>query len=393
MIERVILIVLDGAGVGEMPDADKYNDKGANTLGHVFKSMGADFICPNMEKLGLLKILNLPSQMKDDDILGCYGKSKIASPGKDTVTGHWEMMGIILKEPFPTFTNGFPKELIEDFESRIGVKTLGNVAASGTEIINLLGDEHVKTGCPIIYTSADSVFQIAAHEESFGLARLYEISQAAREMLVGKYALGRVIARPFIGSNGAYKRTVNRKDLSISPYSKTLLDVLKSSGGQTKAIGKIEDIFNFCGITHSVHSHSNDEGMEAILEEVLESAGGKTLIFANLVDFDSLWGHRRDFISYANGLKNFDNYLPRLISAMGEKDLLIITADHGCDPTHKAHTDHTREYVPTMIYGKSAKSNIAIGERETLSDIAQTIADIFELEPLETGQSFKNLIL
>ena len=393
MINRVILIVLDGAGVGEMPDAQKYNDAGSNTLGHVFKSMGSDFTCANMEKLGLFKILNLPSDMKDSDILGCYGKSAIASPGKDTVTGHWEMMGLILKEPFPTFPNGFPQDLIKDFESHIGIKTLGHHAASGTEIINRLGDEHVATGFPIIYTSADSVFQIAAHEESFGLERLYEISQIAREMLVGKYCLGRVISRPFIGSNGAYKRTANRKDLAVSPFSDTLLDILKSAKEQTVAVGKIEDIFNFRGITKSIHSRSNEEGMEVILKEILEIAQKKTLIFANLVDFDSLWGHRRDFISYANGLKNFDNYLPRLISAMNEKDLLIITADHGCDPTYKAHTDHTREYVPLMIYGEKAKRNVDIGTRKTLTDVAQTIADIFDLSPLKNGQSFKDSII
>ncbi|MDR1952066.1 MAG: phosphopentomutase [Elusimicrobiota bacterium] len=393
MIEKIILIILDSVGAGEMPDSAEYGDKGADTLGHIFKFMGQDYSLANMEKLGLYKILNLKSSLSKDDILGCYGKMATKSRAKDTTSGHWEMAGIILEKPFPVFPNGFPDDLICEFEKRIGVKIIGNCAASGTEIINRLGDEHVETGFPIVYTSADSVFQIAAHEKLFGLDNLYKISKIARELLTGDYGVGRVIARPFLGENGNYYRTQNRRDFSLDPVGETILDILKAAGANTVAVGKIEDIFNFRGITKSIHSKSNKEGMRVTLDETLSEKKGKTLIFTNLVDFDMLWGHRRDIVSYANGLKEFDNYLPQLLSAMTDKDMLIITADHGCDPSYKAHTDHTREYVPLLVYGKALKKGADLGIRDTLSDIDQTIADIFNVSKMKNGKSFKEEIL
>jgi phosphopentomutase len=394
MSKRITLIVLDSVGAGALPDATDYGDKDANTLGHIFENMGSKFSLPNMEKLGLYKILNLKSTIPDSELCGSYGKMMTKSPAKDTTAGHWEMGGIVLDKPFPTYPNGFPEDVIEAFKKCAGVEgILGNCTASGTEIINRFGDEHVKTGFPIIYTSADSVFQIAAHEKKFGLNRLLEICEIARKLLIGDHAVGRVIARPFIGENGKYTRTPNRKDFSLDPLSDTILDVLKSEGKETIAIGKIEDIFNFRGITKSIHTRSNKEGMKETLTQVLLPIDKSTLIFVNLVDFDMLWGHRRDLVSYANGLKDFDNYLPQLISAMTDKDLLIITADHGCDPSYKAHTDHTREYVPLLVYGAKAKAGVDLGIRQSLADIGQTVADVLGVARLQNGRSFKGEIL
>ncbi|MDR2772847.1 MAG: phosphopentomutase [Elusimicrobiota bacterium] len=394
-MERIFLIVLDSVGAGEMPDADKYGDKGANTLGHILEAKGSGFSLPNMEKLGLHHLLNLNSSLKQSDLLGNYGKMASLSPAKDTTAGHWEMTGIVLKKPFPVFLHGFPKDLIDEFENLIGTKILGNCAASGTEIINRLGDEHVRTGYPIVYTSADSVFQIAAHEQKFGLDNLYKISKIARKMLTGDYAVGRVIARPFLGENGNYTRTKNREDFSIDPIGETILDVLKANGQNVTAVGKIEDIFNFRGITKSIHSRSNEEGMDVTLKEAQLPVKDdkKNLVFVNLVDFDMLWGHRRDVDSYAAGLKAFDDFLPKLTAALTDKDMLIITADHGCDPTYKAHTDHTREYVPLLVFGKSLKKGVNLGIRKTLADIGQTTADIFGMPQIENGTSFKGEII
>ncbi|MDR2395582.1 MAG: phosphopentomutase [Endomicrobium sp.] len=393
MKKRVVLIVLDSAGIGELPDSAIYKDKGTNTIGHIFDFIGNSFSLPNMAKLGLYKIINTKNVLPDVFVEGCYGKMMTKSPAKDTTAGHWEMAGIILKKPFPVYPNGFPKELIERFEQKIGTRILGNIVASGTEIIKDLGKKHQETGFPIVYTSADSVFQIAAHEQIFGLVRLYEICQIARNILVGDNAVGRVIARPFIGQDGNYVRTSNRKDYSLTPLETTILDELKSSGSDVVGIGKIPDIFNAKGITKSVHTTGNFNGMDVTLDELHQSFEKNKLIFTNLVDFDMLWGHRRNVEAYAKGLKDFDNFLPKLIENLLEDDILIITADHGCDPTYKLHTDHTREYVPVLMYGKKLKKDINIGVRDTLSDIAQTMADIFGLPKMNNGTSFKDVLI
>jgi phosphopentomutase len=392
MTKRIILIVLDSVGIGELPDAAVYNDKGANTLGHIFNALGDSFFLPNLAKLGLYKIINTKNHLPEVKIIGCYGKMMIKSPAKDTTAGHWEMSGIILKNPFPVYPCGFPKEIIDNFEKLIGTKVLGNHVISGTEIIKQLGVQHQETGYPIIYTSADSVFQIAAHEESFGLNRLYEICQIARNLMQGDNAVGRIIARPFIGTKGNYTRTTNRRDYSLVPPETTILDKIKNSKGEVIGVGKVEDIFNGRGITKTIHTKENLYGMKVTLDEVNQSSKAQTLIFTNLVDFDILWGHRRNTEAYANALKDFDVFLPNLIKALKDDDILIITADHGCDPTYKLHTDHTREYVPLLIYGKKLKRNVDLGVRETLSEISQTIADIFGIPKMKNGNSFKCLI-
>ncbi|MDR3253773.1 MAG: phosphopentomutase [Endomicrobium sp.] len=394
MPKRVILIVLDSVGVGELPNAAVYRDEGANTMGHIFDSMGDSFFLPNMAELGLYKLLNdKKKSFFDVNINGCFGKMATKSLAKDTTAGHWEIAGIVLSEPFPVYQDGFPKEIIEEFEKQIGIKIIGNYSASGTEIIKQLGLEHQKTGCPIVYDSADSVFQIAAHEETFGLNRLYEICKIARSILRDKNAVGRVIARPFTGANGIYTRTINRRDYSLTPFENTILDEIKNSNGNVTAIGKVEDIFNSEGIINSIHTKDNLSGMQATLNEVKQYFDKQTLIFTNLVDFDMLWGHRRNVSAYAEGLKDFDGFLPILIKELKDDDILIITADHGCDPSYKFHTDHTREYVPLLLYGKKLKKNVNLGVRDTLSDIAQTIADIFKLSVMKNGLSFKNLII
>ncbi|MDR1474449.1 MAG: phosphopentomutase [Endomicrobium sp.] len=392
MAKRIILIVLDSLGIGELPDAAVYNDKGANTLGHIFDTLGQSYTLPNLAKLGLYKIVNTKNHLPNTEVVGCYGKMMTKSPAKDTTAGHWEMSGIILKKSFPTYPHGFPKEIIYKFEKLIGTKVLGNCVASGTEIIKQLGEEHQITNYPIVYTSADSVFQIAAHEKSFGLNRLYEISQIARDLMQGDNAVGRVIARPFIGTEGNYTRTANRRDYSLTLPETTILDKIKQSGKEVVAIGKIEDVFKGRGITTAIHTKSNLNGMDVTLNEINQSNQKQILIFTNLVDFDMLWGHRRNVDAYAKGLKDFDDFLPELIKALNDDDILIITADHGCDPTYKIHTDHTREYVPLLVYGKKLKRNIDLGIRETLSDIAQTISAILGISKMKNGNSFKDLI-
>lgn len=413
-INRVILIVLDSVGVGELPDAYKYNDTGANTLEHIFKQMEEDFVLENMGKLGLYNIIPHPYGYKPNNIIGCYGKMATLSPAKDTTAGHWELAGIVLDDPFPTYPNGFPKELIEEFEKQIGTKVLGNCVASGTEIIQRLGDKHYKTGYPIVYTSADSVFQIAASEEPeiFGLKKLYECCEIARKLLVGKHAVGRVIARPFKIIDDIYTRTPNRKDYSLKPPIQTILDKIRNIKGSVVGIGKISDIFAGKGIYISYHTKGNSVGIQKTIDSIVNPqiykdyytgvkdlcpdpnpSERKYLIFTNLVDFDMLWGHRRNVDAYAQGLKYFDRILPKIMDVMCDNDLLIITADHGCDPTYTKHTDHTREYVPLLVYGPAIKQNINLGIRKTLSDVAQTIADIFEIEPMKNGTSFKDEIL
>ena len=415
-INRVILVVLDSVGVGELPDSAKYNDYGANTLKHIFEQMEEDFVLENMGKLGLYNIIPHPYGYKPKDIIVCYGKMATLSPAKDTTAGHWELAGIILDKPFPTYPNGFPKELIEEFEKLIGTKVLGNCVASGTEIIQRLGKEHDKTGYPIVYTSADSVFQIAANEtpEIFGIKKLYECCEIARKLLVGKHAVGRVIARPFKLTDDIYTRTSNRKDYSLKPLEQTILDKIININGSVVGIGKISDIFADRGIYISYHTKGNSVGIQKTIESIVDPQiykndninieikklcpdtnpkERKHLIFTNLVDFDMLWGHRRNVDAYAQGLKYFDRMLPKIMDVMCDNDLLIITADHGCDPTYTKHTDHTREYVPLLVYGPSIKQNVNLGVRKTLSDVAQTIADIFEIERMKNGTSFKDEIL
>jgi phosphopentomutase len=385
-------LYLDSVGVGELPDAAAYNDKVANTLGHIFNALGDSFFLPNLANLGLYKIINTKNRLPEVEVIGCYGKMMTESPAKDTTAGHWEMSGIILKKPFPVYPYGFPKEIIDNFEKLIGTKVLGNYVISGTEIIKQLGAQHQKTGYPIVYTSADSVFQIAAHEESFGLNRLYEICQIARDLMQGDNSVGRIIARPFVGTEGNYTRTTNRRDYSLAPPETTILDEIKNSQGEVVGVGKIEDIFNGRGITKAIHTKGNLNGMETTLNELNQSSKVQTLIFTNLVDFDMLWGHGRNIEAYANGLKDFDVFLPNFIKALKDDDILIITADHGCDPTYKLHTDHTREYVPLLVYGKKLKRNVDLGVRETLSDISQTVADIFGIPKMKNGDSFKGSI-
>lgn len=391
-LNRFILVVLDSAGIGELPDAEKYGDKGADTLGHVIESSGSDFVLPNLAFLGLYNLFHKKYLKSAVELIGSYGKMECASLGKDTTVGHWEIAGIILNKPFPTYPNGFPKELIFEFEKRIGTKILGNYPASGTEIIKQLGQEHCRTGYPIVYTSADSVFQIAAHEKSFGLEKLYDVCRIARQMLSGEHGVCRVIARPFKGKPGSFVRTENRRDFSLSPAGTTILDKIKNSDGEVTAVGKIEDIFNKQGITKAIHTRSNSEGISVTIDAVSKEPHSPTLIFTNLVDFDMLWGHRRNVKAYADGLKEFDNSLPAIIAKMRGEDILIITADHGCDPTFTRHTDHTREYVPLLVYGKKIKAGVNLKVRSTFADIAQTIADTFNLPPMEHGTSFKQSI-
>lgn len=397
-IKRVILIILDGFGVGALPDAKEYKDDGANTLTHIYETI-PDFNLPNMSALGIYKLItNYKLPITNRELIGSYGKMAERSKGKDTTTGHWEISGIILEEPFPTYPNGFPKEIIDSYEKLIGKKTIGNFPCSGTEILKLLGEEHCKTGYPIIYTSADSVFQIAENETVVPLQELYKHCEIAREMLGNppfeKHKVGRVIARPFVGnSKENFKRTENRRDYSIKPFQPTILDYIKNSGGKVIGIGKIEDIFANQGLTESAHTTNNKNGIQKIIEYITSPSLLTThysLIFVNLVDFDMLWGHRRAVKEYYDGLKYFDDNLPRIISELKETDLLIITSDHGNDPTFLQHTDHTREYVPLLIYSKNKNfvRGKNLGIRETFADIAKTVDELFGLKKISVGKSF-----
>lgn len=362
--------MLDSVGIGEMPDAAKYGDAGSDTLGNIAKQRPLRL--PNLVRLGLANIKPLAGLIPPDAPQGAFGKCTLASPGKDTTTGHWEMVGIHLKKPFPVYPHGFPPEIISEFERRTGRKVIGNKAASGTEIIRELGDEHVRTGSPIVYTSADSVFQIAAHQDVISLDELYRICETAREILRGPYEVGRVIARPFTGTSGHYMRTANRRDFAVPPPEGMLLDLLSAGEVPVTSIGKIADIFLNRGITESVKTKSNAGGMKQIELAMERQAYG--LIFANLVDFDMLFGHRNDVEGYAEALEAFDCWLPGL--QLIEGDLVILTADHGCDPTTPS-TDHSREYTPLLVYGPRVKSGVALGTRATLSDIGQTVAENF----------------
>ncbi|HJS51853.1 MAG TPA: phosphopentomutase [Pyrinomonadaceae bacterium] len=381
---RICLMVLDSAGIGEMPDAADWGDAGADTFGNILKSRKVDL--PNLQRLGLGSIRPLEGVPAAKDPIGSYGKCALKSNGKDTTTGHWEMAGIVLEKAFPTFPKGFPEKVINEFVWRTGVPgVLGNEPASGTEIIKVFGEEHIRTGKPIVYTSADSVFQIAAHEQVIPVVRLYEICEIARKMLDGEFKVGRVIARPFLGDSSAdFKRTENRHDYAVSPPPQNLLPLVNDAGLDVVCIGKIASIYDSVGVTEDLEAKNNDQTVEQTINAL--KADTKGLIFSNMVDFDMLYGHRRDTEGYAKALERFDSQLPSIFDAMREDDLLILTADHGNDPTFRG-TDHTREYVPLLVFGKTAKHGVDLGTRESLSDIGQTIADNFSLE-LSDGTSF-----
>jgi phosphopentomutase len=385
--KRIVLMVLDSAGIGAMPDAAAWGDAGADTLGHVIDAERPSL--PRLQKLGLGNIRFIPGLPPAENPEGSYGKAAILSNGKDTTVGHWEMAGLITARPFPTYPKGFPDPIIKAFTELIGREVLGNKPASGVEIIKELGPEHVRTGKPIVYTSADSVFQIAAHEETIPLEELYRICEIARRMLTGVDQVGRVIARPFIGVAGSFQRTRNRKDFAISPPDRTLLDILKDAGFATIGIGKIPSIFNFIGFTEQVEAHDNAESIDQIIH-VLERAP-EGLIFANLVDFDMLWGHRRDSKSYAEGLERLDRRIPEIQEAMRDDDCLIITADHGCDPAARG-SDHTREYVPILVYNRILQGGINLGLRQTLADMGQTIAENYKVT-IPIGDSFLSKLM
>ncbi|HEV2492451.1 MAG TPA: phosphopentomutase [Terriglobia bacterium] len=385
--ERIILIVLDSVGIGAMPDAAAYGDVGRDTLGHIAERHGLRL--PNLTRLGLANIRPLAGLSPAAHPEGAYGKATLLSPGKDTTAGHWEMAGIILDRPFPTYPHGFPRELMEKFEQAIGRKTLGNYPASGTEIIKQLGEEHVKTGQPIVYTSGDSVFQVAAHEDVIPIEELYRICRIARELLQGEHRVGRVIARPFVGKPGAFVRTERRHDYAVEPPRPMLLDVLQQAGLEVIGVGKIPDIFLNRGITHPLAGHNNREALESTLAAVADAWRGLT--FTNLVDFDMLYGHRLDIAGYARALEEVDAFLPKLLGALRPDDLLILTADHGCDPLGPS-TDHSREYVPVLATGPRVRHGVNLGTRSTLADIGQTVAQNFGIE-IPHGVSFLKEIL
>jgi phosphopentomutase len=378
---RIALIVLDSVGIGEMPDAADYGDTGADTLGHTLGSR--EVRIPNLRQMGLANIRRLPVDPVEAPT-GGFGKAATSSRGKDTTTGHWEMGGIITSKPFPTYPNGFPTRVIEPFERAIGLRVLGNKPASGTEIIKELGEEHVRTGRPIVYTSADSVFQIAAHEQVVPLNQLYQWCQIAREQLTGADEVGRVIARPFVGERGNFRRTEARQDYAIDPPEDTLLDRMKSAGLTVAAVGKIGSIFCHRGTTAELKAGNNNASVDQTLRAL--GSTGRGLIFTNLVDFDMLYGHRNDVEGYACALEDFDSRLPEIQQAMCDDDLLMISADHGCDPGDVS-TDHTREYVPVLTWGRRARAGVDIGTRSSLADIGQTVAENFELI-LQAGRSF-----
>ena len=380
---RILLIVLDGAGIGAMPDAPEWGDAGSDTLGHILESRPLHL--PNLQRYGLGNIRslqNLPALQQPE---GSFGRCALKSNGKDTTTGHWEMAGIVLQQAFPTYPDGFPKAILDRFISETGVPgVLGNVPASGTEIIKDLGAEHVATGKPIVYTSADSVFQIAAHEEVIPLERLYEICETARRILDGEHKVGRVIARPFLGTPGNFYRTENRHDYAVPPPRANLLPALKDEDLDVVCIGKIASIYDSMGVTEDLTAKNNQQSIDQTIHALQQDSRG--LIFSNLVDFDMLYGHRRDTPGYAGALEHFDSSLPHIEAAMRDGDLMIITADHGNDPTFPG-TDHTREYGPLLVFGKTARPGVDLGTRGSLADIGQTVAENFGLK-LTAGESF-----
>ena len=380
---RVIVIVIDSLGVGALPDAALYGDEGSNTLGNI--AAERPLRVPNLQALGISRVVPLAGLTPAGTPLGAYGRMAEVSPGKDSVTGHWELMGLQISKAFPTFPAGFPGDAMREFERRIGRPTLGNVVASGTQVIEELGPEHLKTGWPIIYTSADSVFQIAAHEDVIPVPDLYGMCAIAYTQFVEGMGIGRVIARPFVGSPGSFRRTANRHDYAIPPAGDTLLDVLTRTGVPVLSIGKVKDLFAGRGITASVHTASDAQGMDELERAVAEAPPG--LVFANLVDFDAMYGHRNDTAGYAANLERFDERLGRLMPMLREADLLVLTADHGNDPTTPS-TDHSREFVPVLAFGPRVRRGAALGDRETFADLGQTIAGVFGVGPLAHGRSF-----
>ena len=390
MINRAIVIVLDGFGVGELPDANNYGDVGSNTLKGIYDNTKLNL--PNMKKLGLYNIPQIGIDEKEENVVGAYGKAIEQSVGKNSPVGHWEISGFILKNGFKTYPNAFPKDLINEFIKETGVKgILCNEVGSGTEILKRFGEEHIRTGYPIIYTSADSVFQIAAHEDVIPVEELYRICKIARKILDNpKYNVGTVIARPFVGDKPEnFTRTYNRKDFESETFGKTMLDIISQNKKDVIAIGKIEDLFVGRGITKEIHTSGNADGIEKTIEEIGKQNEG--LIFTNLVDFDMLYGHRNNIEGYAKALEYFDNKLPEIISNMKDTDILIITADHGNDPSTPS-TDHSREYIPILVYGKNVKPNVNLGIRNTYAVISATILDILKMKQLE-GTSFKDEII
>lgn len=382
MFRRIVWIVLDSVGIGEMPDAAEYGDQGSDTLGNIARVRGLHL--PHLARLGLGNIKPLAGIPAAASPAAAFGRCRLASPGKDTTTGHWEMAGIHLERPFPLYPNGFPREIMNEFERRIGRGTLGNKAASGTEIIKELGEEHLRTGSPIVYTSADSVFQVAAHEEVIALAELYRICEKAREILRGPHEVGRVIARPFAGTPGHFTRTPNRHDYAVPPPPGMLLDRLAERGVRVHGVGKISDVFLGRGLCASDKTANNGDGMAKTLKALGAESDG--LIFVNLVDFDQQYGHRNDVEGYAAALEQFDAWVPELEGALGAGDLAILTADHGCDPTTPS-TDHSREYVPLLVSGPKVRQGVNLGLRATLSDIGQTVAANFGAA-IAHGESF-----
>jgi phosphopentomutase len=382
-VPRAIVLVLDSVGIGALPDAAAYGDEGSDTLGNICRQV--DIRVPALASLGLGCIAPLRGIPPAPAPRGAFGRLAESSAGKDSVTGHWELAGLALDRPFPTFPHGFPRELIEEFERRIGRATIGNVVASGTEIIERLGPEHFRSGAPIVYTSADSVFQVAAHESVIPVPELYRICEVAYELTVEGMGVGRVIARPFVGTPGAFVRTFNRHDYAMVPRGETLLDRLTGAGHVVHAIGKIKDLFAGRGITSSVHTAGDGEVMDAVMRAVDEVPGG--LVFANLVDFDAQYGHRNDVEGYARNLERFDARLEQLLPVLAPSDLLVITADHGNDPTTPS-TDHSREHVPVLLSGAGVRGGTAIGTRSTFADLGQTLAEYFGVPALPFGTSF-----
>jgi len=386
---RAIVIVLDSVGVGALPDASAYGDDGSDTLGHIAQAMGGLHL-PNLERLGLGCLHSVAGVSCPALAEGSYGRMAEMSAGKDTTVGHWEIAGIITRRPFPTFPEGFPPDLIAEYERRIGRRVLGNKVASGTAIIQELGEEHLRTGYPIVYTSADSVFQVAAHEQVVPVEQLYEMCRTARTMLTGEYAVDRVIARPFAGEPGHFYRTERRKDFGLEPPAPTLLDHVKAAGQEVVGIGKIGDIYAHRGLTQEIHTSGNSEGMRALVDSLSSVVSG--LVMVNLVDFDMLYGHRNDVAGYARALVQFDMDLAPLLAALAPGDALFITADHGCDPTTPS-TDHSREYVPLLCYGSRLRRGVDLGVRSSFADLGATVAEMLSVGPLDAGQSFMSLLL
>lgn len=381
---RVFLVVLDGVGMGELPDADRYGDRGANTLRHVAEFAGG-LRLPELEALGLGCLLDLPGVRALADPQGARARMAEKSAGKDSTTGHWEMMGLVLDRPFPTYPEGFPVALLDRWSERVGRGWLGNCAASGTEIIARLGERHRETGRYIVYTSADSVFQVAAHEDLVPLEELYAACRAARDMLVGEHAVGRVIARPFVGEPGAFRRTTNRRDFSLEPFGATVMQRLVERGVRVTTVGKVDDLFAGKGVSDAIHTRSNEEGQEVLLD--LAKRPGEGFVFANLVDFDTQYGHRNDPAGFARALHEYDEHLGRFRALLRDDELLWITADHGNDPTTPG-TDHTREYTPFLAAGARVRRGLDLGTRSTFADLGATLADVFGIAPPSHGASF-----